>query len=591
MTILQALNAQYERMERRGEALDLGFTRENISYEIVIDANGHVLAVNDIRPRDDKKKRPAKMIVPRPKRTSNVQSNFLWDKTAYAFGVDGGKSKRLDREHAEFKRYHHEMLDHVDEPHAKAMLAFVDVWSQDMFKPPLFSDEMKDASFVFRLGDELQRLHDVPALRSIWKRSLSETSADAPVGMCLVSGTLGPLETGHPVIKGVDDAQTAGAYLVSANADAYTSYGHPTDSRDASTSVEAATRYGAALNALLERGTSRNRIKVGDATVVFWADASQFGEAAAARAEDLFFEAADPSSDEEKATQEDAARVKLHGALKDVAQGRAVAAFATDLPKGLRFHILGLAPNAARLAVRLWAVDDFSVFAARLEKHFAAIALDPPPWGARAPSVQRLLVRTTAVQEKFENIPPLLAGETLRAILTGAPYPRTLLSAAIGRLRAGDDPSRGWHAAVAKAVVNRTEKEHLPVSLDPDHPSPAYQLGRLFRVLEDAQYAALGAVNATIGDRYYAAASSTPARVFGPLLRGLRTHVADARKRGKGLWIEPRIAEIMARLPAELPKTLRLEDQARFAVGYYHERAARFEKHNDAEDATQGHAQ
>jgi CRISPR-associated protein Csd1 len=204
--------------------------------------------------------------------------------------------------------------------------------------------------------------------------------------------------------------------------------------------------------------------------------------------------------------------------------------------------------------------------------------------------VQRLLVRTTAVQEKFENIPPLLAGETLRAILTGAPYPRTLLSAAIGRLRAGDDPSRGWHAAVAKAVVNRTEKEQLPVSLDPDHPSPAYQLGRLFRVLEDAQYAALGAVNATIGDRYYGAASSTPARVFGPLLRGLRTHVADARKRGKGLWIEPRVAEIMARLPAELPKTLRLEDQARFAVGYYHERAARFEKQTDAEDKTEGQA-
>jgi CRISPR-associated protein Csd1 len=122
------------------------------------------------------------------------------------------------------------------------------------------------------------------------------------------------------------------------------------------------------------------------------------------------------------------------------------------------------------------------------------------------------------------------------------------------------------------------------------HPSPAYQLGRLFRVLEDAQYAALGAVNATIGDRYYGAASSTPARVFGPLLRGLRTHVADARKRGKGLWIEPRVAEIMARLPAELPKTLRLEDQARFAVGYYHERAARFEKQTDAEDKTEGQA-
>src|ERR1019366_4276333 len=90
-----------------------------------------------------------------------------------------------------------------------------------------------------------------------------------------------------------------------------------------------------------------------------------------------------------------------------------------------------------------------------------------------------------------------------------------------------------------------------------------------------AQYAALGRVNATIADRYYGAASSTPARVFGALLRGLRTHVSDARKRGRGGWIEPKVGEIMTKLPPELPRTLRLEDQGRFAVGYYHQRATR----------------
>jgi CRISPR-associated protein Csd1 len=94
-------------------------------------------------------------------------------------------------------------------------------------------------------------------------------------------------------------------------------------------------------------------------------------------------------------------------------------------------------------------------------------------------------------------------------------------------------------------------------------------------VLESAQYAALGRVNASVVDRYYGAASSTPARVFGALLRGAQAHISDAQKRGRGLWISAKLTEIIARLPAELPTSLMVEDQARFAIGYYHERSAR----------------
>ena len=121
------------------------------------------------------------------------------------------------------------------------------------------------------------------------------------------------------------------------------------------------------------------------------------------------------------------------------------------------------------------------------------------------------------------------------------------------------------------------------MTLEPDKNNTAYQLGRLFAVLERAQQSALGRVNAPIGDRYYAAASSTPARVFGPLLRNLKHHVSDAKMRGKGRWIETRVGEIVLMLPPDLPKTLRLEDQGRFAVGYYHERATRPPKDSDAQ--------
>ena len=130
------------------------------------------------------------------------------------------------------------------------------------------------------------------------------------------------------------------------------------------------------------------------------------------------------------------------------------------------------------------------------------------------------------------------------------------------------------------------------MALEPDKKNTAYQLGRLFAVLEAAQRTALGSrINATIGDRYYAAASSTPARVFGTLLRGLKHHVSDAKKRKEGYWIEPKVGEIMLMLPPDLPKTLHLEDQGRFAVGYYHERATRSPKNSDTESEGESNAE
>ena len=131
--------------------------------------------------------------------------------------------------------------------------------------------------------------------------------------------------------------------------------------------------------------------------------------------------------------------------------------------------------------MRYWLDDSFDAFARRLADHYRDLAIEPAPWGARPPSVQRLLVKTTALQEKFDNIPPLLAGEVMRAVLSGTRYPRTLLTAAIMRLRAGDDPWTGWHAAAIKACINRSEEENVPMALEPDNPSAGLSVGPTFR--------------------------------------------------------------------------------------------------------------
>ena len=72
------------------------------------------------------------------------------------------------------------------------------------------------------------------------------------------------------------------------------------------------------------------------------------------------------------------------------------------------------------------------------------------------------------------------------------------------------------------------------MGLSREESNPAYRLGRLFAVYESVQRAALGKVNATIKDRYFGAASATPASVFPLLERNSASHLASLRKGEKG---------------------------------------------------------
>lgn len=573
MTVLQALDGYYDRMAARGEAEPPGYSREKISFRIVLSPGGEPVQVIDLRQLSGRRLVPQLLEVPAAvKRTVAIVPNLLWDKTSYALGRTAGEGRRTADEHARFRLSNLDLVTPSDDTGLVAFRRFLETWSPARFDEPPFTIDMLDANVVFALDGERGDLHERGAARRLIEARIG---GDGPVSMCLVTGALAPVARLHRPIKGVQGAQSSGATLVSFNLDAFTSYGKA-QGDNAPTSEAAVFRYGAALNRMLDR-SSDNRLRrpVGDATVVFWADASGVGlkpeaaEVAAVAVEELFDHAIDPPEDQEEAAS-------IRDALEYVAAGRPIADLRPDIAPGTRFHVLGLSPNAARLSVRFWESDDFEVFAQRLAQHYADLRIEPAPW-SKPPSINYLLARTTALQQKFENIPPHLAGEVMRAVLTGAPYPRSLLTAALVRLRAGDNPATGWHAAVIKACLARYSSEETPpVALDPDNPDPAYQLGRLFAVLEAAQYAALGRVNASIADRYYGAASATPARVFGALMRGARTHISDAKKRNRGRWIDGRIEEILSHLSSpNLPRSLRMEDQGRFAVGYYHERGAR----------------
>jgi CRISPR-associated protein Csd1 len=564
---LQALAARYDRLAARGEVPAYGYSLEKISYALILSSAGDLLDVQPLLDTTGKKPAPRAMLVPQGiKRTSGIASNFLWDKTSYVLGVSGKEGGRVAQEHAAFKALHEDLLAGTDDEGLPALLAFLRGWSPERFAARPFTPEMLDANLVFRLDGDLF-LHDRPAARRIWLARLG--SADAPEAVCLVTGAMAPIARLHPAIKGVMGAQSSGASLVSFNLDAFTSYDKE-QGANAPVSEAAAFGYGAVLNGLLARG-SRNFVRIGDATVVFWAEVPE----AEAVVRGLF----DPPPPDEEG---EAAAIR--DVLEEMARGRPIGEVRPDIDPATRFYVLGLSPNAARLSVRFWHETTFGDLAHRFQEHWCDLRLEPSPWDGRLPAFWRLL-HELAPQGKAENVPAHLAGELTRSVLTGGRYPRALLAATLMRMRA-DRAVNGRRAAICKAVIVRdlrldgssSAEEHL-VSLDRDETNQGYRLGRLFAVLENIQRTALGRnVNATIRDRYYGAASATPASVFPLLIRNANHHLAGIRKaRGGGLAyaLEKEMGQILDGFGTTLPRNLRIEDQGRFAIGYYHERFGR----------------
>jgi CRISPR-associated protein Csd1 len=575
MTILASLVRAYDRLP---DVAPYGYSSEKIGFVIGLREDGTVASVTDLRSGEGRKKAPRMMQVPQPaKRTVKIIPNLLWDKTSYALGVTQDAGERTAKEHTAFVERQAEVIGQSSDPGLRAFLAFLTNWVPEQFVPPIWPEGMRDQNIVFTLeSDRLSGLflHDRPAARALIAAHLLPEQEIA-TSLCLVSGVSAPIARLHPAIKNVWGAQSSGASIVSFNRDAFTSYGHE-QGDNAPVSEAAAFKYTTALNVFLA-GKS-NRIQIGDASTVFWADASA---ADAAAAESIFAQL----FGEPIKTNETTEAQKIGAILQRIRNGEVWSDVSRALSPGLesdvRFNVLGLAPNAARLSIRFWFEEDFGVLADNYRQFVEEMRIDPPP-REPYPALWRYLVET-AVLGKRENVQPNLAGDWMRSILNGTPYPLTLLSTVLMRIRADGDVN-GLRAGMLKALLIRNFDKEVPVSLDPENTNKGYLLGRLFAAYEQAQTAALGRnVNATIKDKFYGSASATPRKVFAFLERGSANHLSKVGKErpGQRVNLEKTIGGIMAAMdPANdpFPTSLPAEDQALFGLGYYHQRGEFFRK-------------
>lgn len=585
MSILASLVRAYDRLP---DAPPFGYSAQNIGVIVALNEDGSVANVIPWLDGTGKKRKPRSMLVPQPvKRTAGIAPNFLWDKTSYVLGITAGEGKRTADEHAAFKERHEKVLAGTNDAGLRALLLFLQQWNPDQFVAPSWTDEMKDQNAVFVLETDRRNslwLHDRPAAKALWSR-VSGSDASEPQ-ICLVTGESGPVARLHPSIKGVWGGQTAGASIVSFNLDAFTSYGHE-QGDNAPVSEAAAFAYTTALNRFLDRD-SGHRLQIGDASTVFWADAAN--REIADEAERFFSAFLDDAGKREASQKDDAvASDKVGKRLELLRKGdQSLKELAPDLAKGVRFHVLGLAPNAARISIRFYFDSDFGVLADNYQRFVNDMRIEPPPRFPYPPLWMYLA--ETAVLKKRENVPPNLAGEWMRSILTGTRYPLTLLSTVLSRIRA-DGEINAMRVGMLRALLVRNfnrspgigdKTREAPVAFDPENRNKGYLLGRLFATYEQAQSAALGR-NATIKDKFYGSASATPRNVFALLERGSANHLAKVGKErpGQRVNLEKAISGIMGVMSPEddpFPKSLSAEDQAMFGLGYYHQRGEFFRK-------------
>lgn len=567
--ILQALTQYYEDLLARGGIAAPGWAPAKISYALCLDEDGQLTQVVPTMEEVPKGKKTVSqpLVFPLPaaeKRTVGIVSNFLWDNSSYLLGVDQkGKPTRSRECFSAAAARHHAVLDGVDSPVARAILRFFDSWQpENAAQCPAFEGQLEEVTsggnLLFRVDGRYAQ--EDAAIREAWQRRQSDRDKDAVEMQCLVTGREDEIAKVHPAIKGVRDAQSSGAALVSFNAPAFCSYGHE-QNYNAPVGKYAAFAYTAALNHLL---ADKNQVQqIGDTTVVCWAEGAD--PVCQSLAVAAIFGGEAPGGLTDNA---------LRTTLRHLAHGEPCDELAVDPNR--TFYILGLAPNAARLSVRFFLRDSFGALMRNVNDHYERLEIVGgryemlPLWA---------LLRETVNLNSRDKMPsPAMAGATARAVFSGGRYPASLLEGVMLRIRAERNITWG-RAAILKAYYLKNPhkdcpKEVLTVSLNEESTNPAYTLGRLFRVMEEIQLASTGwNVNRSIKDSYFNSAASTPLSVFGKLFALSNYHLKKLMrdKPGLGKKLGDLESELAAQLTSPPPARSTQEEVVCFYLGYYHQ--------------------
>lgn len=592
--IISSLYKYYERLRDDGILAGWGWTNQDVSYGIELDPDGEMVEIYDLReeivsavPKKDNgkikkpkkpKKKPQIRCLPWhvPSRTSGVYPYFLNDNSKYMVGIAGKVPKECPKYYAAAKQKHLDILEKCSGEMAKAIKAYFSKdESSKSIKNTIDIPEgfFENGNCTFLLKGQFA--DQDPEIQQAWNAYIEASSKDKD-GICQITERPDLIVRTHPKIKGVLGAQSAGASLVSFNEPAFNSFGKE-QNENASIGEEAAIGYTTALNYLLASKSSK--FLLGDTTFVYW---SETGEK---NYQDFFSAALNGNFDDPDEIIPDL--------LKKLSEFKSVEFEGIVLDPEKKFYILGLNPNAARLSVRVFSESNLGTIAKNLEKHSRQLKMIKPAFENRNSIALYTLALATANQNiKDKKISPSLPGDLLKAVMLGTPYPETLYTGILSRIRAEQGEVDWVKASAIKAFLlrnrNYSEKE-LTMALNAESKSIPYTLGRLFCVLERLQNTAAGKgtkLNTTIKDKYFSTAAAAPARVFPTIMVLSMSHLKKLQDRPNyQTYYDKLITDLVSKLPDEFPSVLDHTQQGEFVIGYYHQKQKMFEKHEDKETA------
>lgn len=573
--IIQALNDYYNILlnDPEIEIPKPGYSVAKVKFIATLSKEGELL---DLTPQGEGKVDWIELIVPeQKKRARAVFPYFMSDNSKYILGWNFDP-KNIEMTKDNFlacKELHEKILQDIDNDKARAILNFFEKWnpnecmSNEVVKSKLeILEKSMSGNIAFKLDCEKGYLHQDSEILKAWKK-YSAQFVDDVRGQCLVTGEQDSIERIHPSIKGVKDANPSGGTLVGVNEKAFESY-QKTQGYNSPVGQSVVFGYTTALNYMLNN--PKQRIQIGDATTVFWAE--DFGN----KCESLIMELFAPTTQEkEEVTHDVKTTAYINDALRCLREGKPIQEKAD-----VNFYILGLAPNNARIAIRFWHRDNFGRFVQKVWQHHEDMQIVNLRQGIIP--ISRIIYETIPRNAQKKEAEPLLGGALMKSVFTGGAYPQGLFYAIVNRIRA-DGEINDIRVGVIKAFLKRNARHRkdevkegmITVSLNEQNTSVAYRLGRLFAVLEKAQQdAADGKLNSTIKDRYFGTASASPRAVFPVLMKLTQHHISKSEF---GNYIEQKIQEI-AQGVNEFPAHFNAEEQGSFILGYYHQREALYQK-------------
>lgn len=592
--LIQALNEYYGILAKSGNVLPDGYSKVMIKYIVCLTSEGKIDSImpylKKIDLSDGKEKLvPREAVMPKRTEKSGIEANIIEHRPLYLFGLNYVKdvftpedrTNKAKKSHDAFVKSNLKFLDELDSPVINAYRSFILNWNPESEinneKILGIGKGYNNAGYVFCLtGYPDKLLHDDPKVKEKWERCYAakqqEEIEQKYTAQCAVSGRIEPIARTHGKIKGVYEGSTTGSVLVGCNNQSEFSYGLK-QAYNSKISESVMNKYTEALNYLLE--SRKHKILLDDMTVLFWAMNDKESS------EDLLINMM--CGENQDVLTADQTEEMLRSILKSAQNGTLTKDGLNvlgDIDPNVDFYMVGLKPNSSRLAIKFIYRRKFGDILFNVANYQKDIHVTED----MHPIPLYIIKKELTAEKKDTKATTALYAELIKSIIYGYSYPEELIGLIVKRIKTDTDsrisPVR---AGIIKACINRNyaKREEITMELNLDNDNQAYLCGRLFAVLEKLQQEAVGNVNRTIKDAYFASAASTPELVFPKLIILAQNHLNKVKRPGFfNSWFE----EIIGKLKEEFPHgTFSLQDQGRFIIGYYQQKQVLYAKKEDTQ--------